>query len=116
MRDQPVVEASTYTGQHKTQTSMPSVGFEPAIPATKQSQTYALGCAATRIGKNTTAVALIVQKLLYGDNNSGAQPVTYIVVTCFLSLGIRQLGSEANYSSLSSTEVQNAWSYTSTCT
>jgi hypothetical protein len=38
--DQPVAEASTYTGQHNIQTSMPSAGFEPAIPATKRSQTY----------------------------------------------------------------------------
>jgi hypothetical protein len=29
---------------------MPRVGFEPAIPATKQSQTYALDRAATGIG------------------------------------------------------------------
>jgi hypothetical protein len=53
--DQPVAEASTYTGQHKIyehkrQTSMPSAGFEPAIPATKRSQTYALDRAANGIG------------------------------------------------------------------
>jgi hypothetical protein len=29
---------------------MPRAGFKPAIPATKQPQTYALDCAATGIG------------------------------------------------------------------
>jgi hypothetical protein len=46
--DQPVSETSTCTGQHnietqETKTSMPSAGFEPATPATKRPQTYALG-------------------------------------------------------------------------
>jgi len=40
MSDQPVAKASTYTGQHKTetqrQTSMPQAGFEPTIPVTKR--------------------------------------------------------------------------------
>jgi hypothetical protein len=31
---------------------MPSAGFEPAIPATKRPQTYALERAATGIGNN----------------------------------------------------------------
>jgi hypothetical protein len=47
--DQPVAEASTYTGQHKRQTSMPRAGLEPATPATKRPQTYALDRAATGI-------------------------------------------------------------------
>ena len=34
---------------HKRQISMPPVGFEPAIPATERSQTYALDRAATGI-------------------------------------------------------------------
>jgi hypothetical protein len=55
MSDQPVVETSTYTGQHniykhKGLTSMPSAGFEPAFPVTKIPQTYALERAATGIG------------------------------------------------------------------
>jgi hypothetical protein len=37
------------TYKHKKHTSMPSVGFEPAIPATKP-QTYSLDRAATGIG------------------------------------------------------------------
>jgi hypothetical protein len=50
--DQPVAEASTYTGQHKhnRQTSMPRAGFEPETPATKRPQTYSLDRAATGIG------------------------------------------------------------------
>jgi hypothetical protein len=52
MRDQPITETST--GQHTTltrdKTSMPPVGFEPAIPASKQLQTHASACAATGIG------------------------------------------------------------------
>jgi hypothetical protein len=54
MNDQPVTEASTYIGQqtykHKRQTSMPSVGFEPVIPAIEWPQTCALDRAATGIG------------------------------------------------------------------
>jgi hypothetical protein len=38
------------THKHKSRTFMPSGGFEPAIPATKRPQTYALDRAATRIG------------------------------------------------------------------
>jgi len=35
---------------HKKHTSLPPVGFEPAIPASQRRQTYALECAATGIG------------------------------------------------------------------
>jgi hypothetical protein len=54
--DQPIAEASTYTGQHNIQTqqtSMPQVEFEPAIPATKRPQTCALDHAATGIGSDS---------------------------------------------------------------
>ena len=49
--DQHVAEAATYTthSKHKRRTSMPSVGFEPAIPAIKRLQTYALERTATGI-------------------------------------------------------------------
>jgi hypothetical protein len=47
--DQPVAEAATYI-KHKRRTSMSSARFEPAIPAIKQLQTYALECTATGIG------------------------------------------------------------------
>jgi hypothetical protein len=59
MSDQPVTEASIYTIQHKhkRQTSVPSVGFEPAIPATKLPQTYALDRAATGICLKSLASA-----------------------------------------------------------
>jgi hypothetical protein len=45
-------KASTYTthNKYKRQTYMPSVGFEPAIPAIKQQQTYTLDCIASGIG------------------------------------------------------------------
>jgi hypothetical protein len=39
--DQHVAETSTYTGQHKRQTSISRAGFEPAISATKRPRTYA---------------------------------------------------------------------------
>jgi hypothetical protein len=50
--DQPNAETST-TWQHNThtrQTSMPSAGFEPEIPASERPQTHALDRAATGIG------------------------------------------------------------------
>ena len=49
------VIAGTLAWQHTTltlhKTSMPPVGFKPAIPAGKQSQTHALECMATGIGQ-----------------------------------------------------------------
>jgi hypothetical protein len=47
-RPLPAQDNTTY--KHKSQTSMPQLGFEPAIPATKRPQTYALDRAATGIG------------------------------------------------------------------
>jgi len=37
---------------HKRQISMPTVGVEPAVPASKQMQTHALDGAATGLGYN----------------------------------------------------------------
>jgi len=47
--DQPVAEAATYTthNRQKRRTSVPSVGFEQAIPAIKWPRTYAQDCTAT---------------------------------------------------------------------
>jgi hypothetical protein len=53
MSDQPVAEAlptQDNTYKHKRKASMPLAGFEPAIPATKRPQTYALDRATTGIG------------------------------------------------------------------
>jgi len=43
MSDQPVADAATWTtrNKHNRRTSMPSVGFEPAIPAMEKPQTHA---------------------------------------------------------------------------
>jgi hypothetical protein len=45
----PTQDNITYT--HKRKTFIPRAGFETAIPATKQPQTYALDGATTGIGK-----------------------------------------------------------------
>jgi hypothetical protein len=52
MSDQLVAEAATYETHNKRNrpTSMPSAEFEPAIPAIKRLQTYALDRTATGIG------------------------------------------------------------------
>jgi len=47
--DQLVAETSTWQ-QHNRQTSMPSEGFEPTIPAGKRPQTYALDSVGTGTG------------------------------------------------------------------
>jgi hypothetical protein len=54
--DQPVAETSlpaqdNTTYRHNRQTSIPSAGFEPATPATKRPQTYALDRAATEVSR-----------------------------------------------------------------
>jgi hypothetical protein len=43
MSDQLIAKATTYTARnkHNRQTSMPSAGFKPAIPAIKLMQIYA---------------------------------------------------------------------------
>jgi hypothetical protein len=48
------------TYKQKRQTSMPRAGFETAIPATKQPQTYALHRAVTGIGYNNTYIINII--------------------------------------------------------
>jgi len=50
MSDQPTTHGTIHTtsNEHKRQTSMPSAGLEPAIPASNQPQTYA--CDHTPIG------------------------------------------------------------------
>jgi hypothetical protein len=50
--DQLVAKSATNTThkKHITRTSMPSAGFEPAIPAIEQPQTYSLDRTATGIG------------------------------------------------------------------
>jgi hypothetical protein len=63
--DQPVAEASTYTGQHNRQTSMPSAGFEPATPVTKRQQTYALDRAVTGISTiNNYIINVLISQII----------------------------------------------------
>jgi hypothetical protein len=59
--DQPVAEAVTYTthSTHKGQTSVPSVGFEPAVTAMRRPQTHALDRMATGIGGSEITEAAI---------------------------------------------------------
>jgi hypothetical protein len=49
--DQLVAEAANYTtrNKHNKRTSMPSAGFEPAIPATQRLQTYVFDHTATGV-------------------------------------------------------------------
>jgi hypothetical protein len=53
--DQLVEEAATYTthNKHKRRISMPSVRFEPAIPAIERAQTYAFDRTVTGIDKDS---------------------------------------------------------------
>jgi hypothetical protein len=52
--DHPEAETATYIthNTHKRETSMPSVGFERAIPASEWPQTHALDRETTGIGTN----------------------------------------------------------------
>jgi hypothetical protein len=54
MSEHLVTEASTFTAhnKHKPQITLPSANFEPAIPAIKRSQNYALEGTATGVGWN----------------------------------------------------------------
>lgn len=47
--DQYITDAYSTHKKHKRQTSVPSAGFEPTIPAIMQLQTYTLDCTTTRI-------------------------------------------------------------------
>jgi hypothetical protein len=48
-RDRPAAETSTLQHTHKRQTSMPPVGFEPAIPTSARPQSYVLDRANTGV-------------------------------------------------------------------
>jgi hypothetical protein len=61
-RPLPTQDNTTY--KHKRQTSVPSAGLEPAIPATKRPQTYALDSAATGIGYLCICVSLFCKRML----------------------------------------------------
>jgi hypothetical protein len=52
MSDQFVAEATAYRkhNKHKRRVSMPSAGFEPAIPSIKRLRAYALDRKATETG------------------------------------------------------------------
>jgi hypothetical protein len=54
----------TTHNNHKRQTSMPPVSFEPTIPASERSQTHALDRAATRIGPMHMYTSIIFTKLI----------------------------------------------------
>jgi hypothetical protein len=61
MSDQLVAETTTYTTHNKLKrrTSTPAVGFEPAIPAIEQLQTYAF---------NSTAIGISIYITTYPVN------------------------------------------------
>jgi hypothetical protein len=53
---------------HKTQPSMPPVGFKPAIPETESPKTYALDRMTTGIGLNLSAEFYLVTQLRMSGN------------------------------------------------
>ena len=71
-RVRPVTETSTCTtlNTHLRKTSMPPVGFEPAIPPSERPQTHALGRAATRI-------CLKVLFVILDDSHAGRTCIKY---------------------------------------
>jgi hypothetical protein len=61
-RPLPTQDNTTY--KHKRQTSMPRAVFEPAIPAIKRPQTYALDRAATGIGMSVNSSLNFIFKVI----------------------------------------------------
>ena len=72
--DQLVAEAGTYTthNKHNRRTSTPSAGFEPATPAIKRPQAYALARTATGIGNDLNSFVILTKK----HNKLSLWPVT----------------------------------------
>jgi hypothetical protein len=67
--DQLVADAATYTTHNKhKRTTILLEGFEPAIPAIEQSQTYALDYTATLIGNSSFSYTVLLY-LLIGNVN-----------------------------------------------
>ena len=65
-RDRPVAKTFTCSNHsiHKTQTTMPPAGFEPAVPTNERPQTHALDRAVTGVEENlNTASAILVRNL-----------------------------------------------------
>ena len=86
MSDQLVAEAATYSthNRQKRQTTMPSGGFEPAIPTMDWLQTYALGRAATRIRYICIYLVFYLSPYVL---------LRYIILNMFLSCIITQVAS-----------------------
>jgi hypothetical protein len=64
MSDQPAVQATTYTthNKHTRQTSMPSGGFRPMIPAIRQLQTCALYHVANGNGNSNSCYYILLSQ------------------------------------------------------
>ena len=61
----------TTNNTHHRQTSMPPMGFEPTISASKRPQTYALDRAATGIGIHTSlTLILLTWRIWWAPNNA----------------------------------------------
>jgi hypothetical protein len=58
MSDQPIAKAAIHTThtKHKRLISMPSMGFQPTFPATKQQHNYTSDPTAKQIGANGDCV------------------------------------------------------------
>ena len=94
--DQPVAEATAYVTNinHKRRTTMSSVGFEPSIPAIKQSQTYALDRTATIIGDRNFSMGYKLITTICAHNfwkymkHTYPQPRKFRTFSCILFFNI----------------------------
>jgi len=101
MSDQPVVQGTTYMthNKHTRQTSMPSGGFRPTIPAIKQLQTCALYHMANGNGNSNSCYYILLSQdsaglLNYAIRLSARQFGVHIFLfckTCGLTLGAIQM-------------------------
>ena len=139
---QPVVQDTTYLthNKHTRQTSMPSGGFRPMIPAIRQLQTCTLYHMANGNGNSNScyyiplsqdSVGLVNKATRLSARQSGVhiflfcktcvltlQPTQLPVqwVTGMLSAEVKWLGHEADQSPSTSDEVREQWSYSFTST
>ena len=102
--DQLVAEAATYKthNHHKTQTHMPSMGFEPAVPAIERLQNYTLDRTDTGIGFITLTVFVFSESLFCGTKfvNSNVGQNGLIDETSTVCLGLKAIIGTTRYKRL----------------
>jgi hypothetical protein len=93
----------TTHNSHNRQTSMPPVGFEPAIPAAERPQTHALDCGATG------TIIVIIGRKKYGSTWWSYFGLLNVVVAKYSNVSIEDTASIFRITELISVDTKVIW-------